>query len=63
MKPGHPVSAYGGRLLDPNAHRCLHQARIHLGLAWQCIRSALRWQLVNPDTRRAKRGKKTAVTL
>lgn len=36
---------WGGRVLTPNAHRCLRQVRIHLWHAWTCLKSAVRWQL------------------
>ncbi len=35
---------FGGPFLDPNAHRCLRSARIHLWHAWTCVKSATRHQ-------------------
>ena len=35
---------YGGRILTPNAHRCLLQARNYLRCAWQSFVAAVRHQ-------------------
>lgn len=47
--------SYGGRFLDPNADRCLRQAKVYLWHAWTCVKSAARWQFTKPKTRRSAR--------
>ncbi len=39
-----PSKGFGGRILTPNAHRCLLQAGRYLRCAWQSFRAALRHQ-------------------
>jgi hypothetical protein len=41
MKRAGPLRPF---TLTPNARRCLRDVRIHLRIAWQLLRSALRWQ-------------------